>query len=75
MKRAVAALPLMAGLQDEARQKFVLYTKGLISERQWNDIIEFRDKLNQETLIIRHEAESLQQGYGFGKACWLFRIY
>ncbi|EZG45889.1 preprotein translocase subunit Sec66 [Gregarina niphandrodes] len=65
MKRTISNFPLIARLPPELNQKAQLYQRGLLAESQWRSVLALRDWLQEESVQIRHEAECLQEKWGF----------
>eukprot|EP01054_Gregarina_sp_Poly1_P000005 Gregarina_sp_Poly_1__4@NODE_1001_length_5410_cov_144_854950_g702_i0_p2_GENE_NODE_1001_length_5410_cov_144_854950_g702_i0NODE_1001_length_5410_cov_144_854950_g702_i0_p2_ORF_typecomplete_len279_score43_50Sec66/PF09802_9/3_9e14CD34_antigen/PF06365_12/1_8CD34_antigen/PF06365_12/97_NODE_1001_length_5410_cov_144_854950_g702_i040454881 len=64
IKRMVNVLGQAAPFQQELQTRFVMLQRGLISEQQWKQFAEAKNALDQEILLIKFEAECLQDKFG-----------
>eukprot|EP01056_Protomagalhaensia_sp_Gyna25_P000401 Protomagalhaensia_sp_Gyna_25__400@NODE_118_length_5105_cov_114_513028_g92_i0_p3_GENE_NODE_118_length_5105_cov_114_513028_g92_i0NODE_118_length_5105_cov_114_513028_g92_i0_p3_ORF_typecomplete_len242_score63_38Sec66/PF09802_9/1_3e17_NODE_118_length_5105_cov_114_513028_g92_i04271152 len=64
IKRMVALLHQIAPFQQELQVRFVMFQRGLISEKEWKQFSEAQQTVDQELLLIKFEAECLQENFG-----------
>eukprot|EP01055_Gregarina_sp_Pseudo9_P005341 Gregarina_sp_Pseudo_9__5340@NODE_633_length_2452_cov_19_998342_g597_i0_p1_GENE_NODE_633_length_2452_cov_19_998342_g597_i0NODE_633_length_2452_cov_19_998342_g597_i0_p1_ORF_typecomplete_len285_score57_48Sec66/PF09802_9/1_4e13DUF2851/PF11013_8/0_17DUF2851/PF11013_8/1_2e02ASFV_J13L/PF05568_11/0_29ASFV_J13L/PF05568_11/4_4e02Oantigen_lig/PF13425_6/0_24Neur_chan_memb/PF02932_16/0_41_NODE_633_length_2452_cov_19_998342_g597_i04381292 len=64
IKRMVNLLGQATLLPQELQTRFIMFQKGLISENQWRLCAEAKNQVDEEVLLIKFEAECLQDTFG-----------
>lgn len=64
VKRMVSLLGQATPLSQELQTRFIMFQKGLISEAQWRHCTEAKQQVDEEVLLIKFEAECLQDNFG-----------